>query len=82
MFKGITRRKGVGAREWIRRMDRFAGDLNIVLVVMAIGLATVDLTFLFTQKVIDHLPPVTRVVYENAASPGTVATPGTTHAQR
>ena len=82
MLKGITRQKGAGAREWMRRIDRFAGDLNVVLVVMAIGLATVDLTFLFTQKVIDHLPPVTRVVYENGAAPSAGAAPGVIPAQR
>jgi hypothetical protein len=49
-------------RAWLRRLDRAAGDLNVLLVVFAIGLATLDLTFLFTQQVIDRLPQVTRVV--------------------
>ena len=59
-------RSRVAVREALRRIDRVAGDLNVLLVVIAIGLATLDVTFLLTQKVIDHLPQVTRVTYENA----------------
>ncbi len=50
-------------REWLRRLDRIAADLNILLVMFAIGLATLDLTFLVAQHVIDRLPQMTRVVY-------------------
>jgi hypothetical protein len=53
-------------KDTLRRIDRVAGDLNVLLVVIAIGLATLDVTFLLTRKVIDHLPQVTRVAYENA----------------
>ncbi len=53
---------GTSFKELLRRIDRIAGDLNVLLVVIAIGLATLDMTFLLTQKVIDHLPPVTHVV--------------------
>lgn len=80
MIKGLSRAKrlrvsGSKMRELMRRIDRFAGDLNVLLVLLAIGLATLDVTFLFTQKIIEHLPPVTRVVYETApASPA--PTPG------
>jgi len=52
----------------VRRLDRVAGDLNVLLVVIAIGLATLNMTFFFTQKVVDHLPPVTRVVYVETAA--------------
>ena len=48
-------------KEWLRRLDRIAADLNVLL--FAIGLATLDLTFLLTQHVIDRLPQTTRVVY-------------------
>lgn len=48
-------------RERLRRLDRIAGDLNVVLVIFAIGLATLDLTFLVTQRVIDRLPQMTRI---------------------
>ena len=53
----------------LRRMDGVAADLNVLLVVIAIGLATLDVTFLLTQKVIDHLPTVTRVTYDSQPSP-------------
>ena len=58
------------AREFFRRLDRIAGDLNVLLVVIAVGLATLDVTFLLSQKVVEHLPTVTRVVDEPAPSPG------------
>lgn len=32
--------------------------MNVVLVLFAIGLAVLDMTFVMTQSVIDHLPPV------------------------
>ncbi len=62
-------------REWLRRLDRIAADLNILLLMFAIGLALLDLTFIVTQQVIDRLPQVTRVVYvdEPAASPHSTA---------
>jgi len=53
-------------KELLQRVDRIAGDLNVLLVVIAIGLATLDLTFLVTQNVVNHLPPVTHVVYDTA----------------
>jgi hypothetical protein len=55
-------------KDALHRIDRVAGDLNVLLVVIAIGLATLDFTFLLTQKVLDHLPPVTRVTYTSAAN--------------
>jgi hypothetical protein len=48
---------------WLCRVDRIAGFECVFLVVFAIGLAAMDLTFLVTQRVIDRLPDVTRVVY-------------------
>lgn len=59
--------KGFTVKQFLQRVDRVAGDLNVLLVVVAIGLATLDLTFLVTQKVVDHLPPVTRVVADAEA---------------
>jgi hypothetical protein len=56
-------------KEALRRIDRVAADLNVLLVVIAIGLAALNVTFLFTQKVIDHLPPITRVTYDSYSSP-------------
>jgi hypothetical protein len=54
-------------RELVRRLDRIVGDLNVLLVVIALGLATLDFTFLVTQKVVDSLPQVTRVNYDTPA---------------
>jgi len=53
-------------KELARRADRIAADLNVLLVVIAIGLATLDFTFLVTQKAIASLPPITRVSYDQA----------------
>jgi hypothetical protein len=69
MIRGLSPRKHFARKEWLRRIDRIAGELNVLLVVVAIGLATLDLTFLFTQHVVDRLPTVTRVVYEQPPSP-------------
>ena len=49
-------------KEWLRRLDRTAGELNVLLVVFAIGLATLDLTFPVSERVIDRLPQVIRVI--------------------
>ena len=51
----------------LRRLDKVAGDINVVLIVFAVGLATLDFTFLVTQKVVERLPQVTRIV--DAPSP-------------
>jgi hypothetical protein len=42
-------------REWMRRIDRAAADLNVILVVLAIGLAVLDLTFVVTRPTLDRL---------------------------
>lgn len=43
---------------WLRRIDRFAAELNLPLVVLAIGLAALDVTVLVAQHVVDALPPM------------------------
>jgi hypothetical protein len=58
---------------FFQRIDRVAADLNVVLVVFAVGLATLDLTFMVTQKVVDRLPQVTRLADD--ASPVADASP-------
>jgi hypothetical protein len=55
-------------REFLRRIDKVAGDLNVVLFIFAIGLATLDFTFLVTQKVVESLPPATRIVQDEPNS--------------
>jgi hypothetical protein len=42
-----------------QRVDSVAGHLNVLLVVIALGLATLDFTFFVTEKVVDSLPPIT-----------------------
>jgi hypothetical protein len=72
MSNPISPRNPTVLRGWMRRLDRAAADLNVLLVVFAIGLAALDVTFLFSQQLIDRLPQVTRVVdvERPAASPG------------
>ena len=55
-------------REFLRRVDKIAGDLNVVLFIFVVGLATLDFTFLLTQKVVDALPPATRIVHDQPNS--------------
>jgi hypothetical protein len=71
MSNPLSPRNPTFLREWMRRLDRAAADLNVLLVVFAIGLAALDVTFLFSQQLIDRLPQVTRVVdvERPAASP-------------
>ena len=60
----------------LERVDRIAADLNVVLLVFAVGLATLDLTFLVTQRVVDRLPQVTRLVDDaSPVAPSTAPAP-------
>ena len=61
-------RNPVVSREWLRRLDRLAADLNVLLVMFAIGLATLDLTFLLSQRLLDRLSPATHIVYARGAT--------------
>jgi hypothetical protein len=56
-------------RQLMQRVDKIAADLNVVLLIFAVGLATLDFTFLVTQKVVDRLPQVTRVVEQPVSTP-------------
>lgn len=64
---------GSKRRERLRRLDRLAGDLNALLTVFAIGLATLDLTCLIGQHIVDRLPQIIRVVDVEQAPPGFAA---------
>ena len=66
MMRRLSPHNRLLVKEMARRVDRIAGDLNVLLVVIAIGLAALDMTFLVTQKVVDNLPPITRVSYDQA----------------
>jgi len=70
MSNPISPRHPTFRRDRMRRFDRAAADLNVPLLVFAIGLAALDVTFLFSQQLIDRLPQVTRVVdVERPAAP-------------
>ena len=66
MMKHLSPHIRLSIKELVRRADRVAADLNVLLVVIAIGLAALDMTFLLTQEVVDHLPPITRISYDKA----------------
>ena len=68
MIKRLSPQNRMSVRALLRRIDQLAADLNVFLVVVAIGLATLDVTFFVTQKVVDHLPPIKRMTYD--AAPG------------
>jgi hypothetical protein len=56
-------------RDWLQRLDRIAAELNVLLLVVALGLATLDFTFFVTERLIDNLPPVTHVNYDTPDTP-------------
>ncbi len=66
MMKRLFLKNRPSIKELLRRADRVAADLNVLLVVVAIGLAALDVTFLVTQKVVDNLPPITRISHDPA----------------
>jgi len=66
MIKRLSPQNRLLIKAIARRVDRVAADLNVLLVVVAIGLAALDMTFLLTRTVVDNLPPVTRVNYDQA----------------
>jgi hypothetical protein len=68
MIKPLSPQKRLQIREMLRRLDAAAANLNVLLVVIAMGLAMLDFTFLVTQRVIDNLPPITRL--SDTQSPG------------
>ena len=66
MLNRLSPRKRFSVKALLRRIDHTAADLNVLLVVIAIGLAALDMSILLTQKIVDHLPPVTRISYDAA----------------
>ena len=61
MMKRLSPQARLSIKEKLGRIDRIAADLNVLLVVVAIGLAVLDTTFVVTLSVVNHLPPVTRM---------------------
>src|SRR3954453_8933232 len=45
----------------LRRLDRIAGEVNTILIVVALGLGMLDLIYAL-QKLVDVLPPAVQVV--------------------
>lgn len=61
MMKPLSPQKRLLIKDLLGRLDRVAGDLNVLLLVVALGLAVLDFTFFVTQKTIDNLPPITQI---------------------
>jgi hypothetical protein len=49
------------SEKWLRRLYRTAADLNVVLLLFAIGFAALDATFITTQYLVDRLPKINGV---------------------
>jgi hypothetical protein len=71
----VTFKKNRWPGQLLERVDRVAADLNVVLLIFAVGLATLDLTFLVTQRVVDRLPQVTRLADNATPADSTPAAP-------
>jgi hypothetical protein len=56
------------AKQLMRRLDRVAGEINVFLVVIALGLAVLDFTCLWAFTIEDALPPITRIG-DNSTAP-------------
>lgn len=61
-------RRRLTRRNLVRRLDAAARNLNIVLVIVAIGLALLDLTVAVSQRTLERLP-ITRVVCSDSPTP-------------
>ena len=55
-------------RSLAARLDRAAGDMNAFLLVLAIGLATLDLTCLWAFKMQEALPTMARATATSTAA--------------
>ena len=71
----VTFKKNRWPGQLLERVDRLAADLNVVLLIFAVGLATLDLTFLVTQRVVDRLPQVARLADNATPADSTPAAP-------
>jgi hypothetical protein len=72
MLRESLRRMRSAPVSWMRRLDRVAADLNVLLVMFAIGLATLDLTFIVANRLI-QLPEVTTIIRADDAAAGPVS---------
>jgi hypothetical protein len=60
-MKLLSPQSRLSLKELLDRVDRAAASLNVLLVIIALGLAMLDTTFFVTEKIIDNLPPITHV---------------------
>jgi hypothetical protein len=56
-------------KSWLHRLDQAAADLNIVLLLFAIGLAMLDLTLLVTPLLVHQLRPLTQSFTADVSTP-------------
>ena len=70
--------KNRGANQWAARLDRTAGELNVVLLVLAIGLGILDVTCFLAFKARDALPSPARIEVDAAVASKPIATLGQT----
>ena len=70
MLHRLSPHKRVRAKELIRQLDRIAADLNIVLILFALGLAVLDATFLVTYAVNNPPPGATESAFAAQPAPG------------
>jgi hypothetical protein len=61
-------KKNPSPRSLAARLDRAAGDMNAFLLVLAIGLATLDLTCFWAFKMRDALPAMARATATSTAA--------------
>jgi hypothetical protein len=61
-------KKSPSPKSLAARLDRAAGDMNAFLLVLAIGLATLDLTCLWAFKMRDALPAMARATATSTAA--------------
>ena len=60
--------------EWLRRLERLAADLNVLLLMFAIGLAVLDVTFLVSERLLDRLPVIRIALMDMRPAPISAAT--------
>ena len=61
-------KKHPSPRSLAARLDRAAGDMNAFLLVLAIGLATLDLTCLWAFKMKEALPTMARATATSSSA--------------
>jgi hypothetical protein len=67
MLRGSFAKTYAAQLQRLRKVDRVAADLNVVLMLFVIGLGVLDLTCLFGQQVVSRLPEL--ATYAHAAPP-------------